>query len=325
MAKTSSSDRLINRAILILLGVSVAGLYIGSYITPHPNFSGESHYKSDIPGDHKKAAISASQVDSTAKQIESQTEGETQSVALPSGRLESLATQLNYRLPEENKAGLIPATFISAMPVDIADLPVQDRKELFIRIMLPLIIAANDAILEERASLDTADINALVGLARQYRVKDENLTADELRDELDKRIRPIPVSLALAQAAIESGWGTSRFTKEANALYGQWAWRAEDGVKPLEASNSRAVIRKFDTLQASVHSYMKNLNSHYAYAEFRDRRAKISASGKQPNGMDLAAYMKSYAETGIEYVETIRSVISRNKFSNYNRLSLNTG
>ena len=314
MEKASSQTNLVDRSILLLLAASVASLYVGVQLAPHPDFSGADDYKTEYAA--KQPHVPKSK-ESVAKPALG---------SVPESRPDIGSFSLSYNLPSQAEVAVIPAIFTPAMPTGIATLPVQDRKQLFVRIMLPLILSANKAIRSERVQLEDADATILASLAKQYRVEAETLTQAELRSELDKRIRPIPVSLALAQAAIESGWGTSRFTKEANALYGQWAWRAQDGVKPLEASNSRAVIRKFDTLQASVQSYMKNLNSHYAYAEFREGRANIIARNKIPDGMHLARYLTSYAETGAEYVDTIRSVITRNKFTNFDRLTLsNTG
>ena len=111
--------------------------------------------------------------------------------------------------------------------------------------------------------------------ARLYRVKSEGKSLEDLQRDLLQRADMVPVSLALAQAAIESGWGTSRFARQGNALFGQWAWQADAGLKPAEASNSRAVVRSFPNLFGSVRAYMHNLNTHSSYATFRERRTML--------------------------------------------------
>lgn len=314
MASTSSQNRLVNRIILTILGLAVASLYYGANSVPHPDFLGQK--------DSYNAQYTKSKTSKNTQGVTTAKPNPAADIAIPLKRPELASVWLNYNLPLFEVSAFVPAVFTPIMPEDIAQLTVQERKQLFVRIMLPLILAANEQISAERALLSRADAAQLSVLAKSYRLKAEDFDKDALLEALDKRIRPLPVSLALAQAAIESGWGTSRFTREANALYGQWAWRAEDGVKPLEASNSRAVIRKFDTLQDSVHSYMKNLNSHYAYEALRSARMEIYQKGNIPNGFDLAPYLSNYAETGNEYVETIKQVIDRNKFTNFERLSL---
>lgn len=321
MAETPKQNTVTNTIILLILACAIAGLYIGANIVAHPDFSGKGH-------SYKAGYDSANSVDKKAN-LPKITPDAAADIAIPLKRPQLASIWLNYNLPQIQESIAVPAIFTPRMPAEIGDLTVQERKQLFVRIMLPLILAANDKIAAERTMLAKADTTQLLALAKSYRVKtdtqdSETMRPEMLRTELDKRIRPLPVSLALAQAAIESGWGTSRFTKEANALYGQWAWRAEDGVKPLEASNSRAVIRKFDTLQESVHSYMKNLNSHYAYEALRDVRAQLAQQGRTADGFDLAPYLSNYAETGAEYVETIRNVIGRNNFTNFDNLRLGT-
>ena len=138
-----------------------------------------------------------------------------------------------------------------------------------------------------------------------------------LEDELLSRIAPIPTSLALAQAAVESGWGQSRFAKEGNALFGQWAWRADQGIKPLDASNSRAVIRSFATIYDSVFAYMHNLNTHYAYQDLRTVRAQELEQSDRVSGIKLARYLTAYAELGEKYVYVLQSMILQNRFDIY--------
>ena len=316
MSDSSPHKAVTTYAILAVLSASIAGLYAGALINPFPEFR---TLKPD-----NSTRLSPSNLPDLPTPADSK-EQVLAAIAMPQTRPELAGLNLNYSLPNQNiQAGIttIPAIYIPAMPAEIGSLSVGERKQIFTQIMLPLILRANQLIAQDRHLLSKADVSALEALAKAYRVKTENLAPEQIKAELEQRIRPIPVSLALAQAAIESGWGTSRFTQEANALFGQWAWRAEDGLKPKEASNSRAVIKRFDTLQDSVISYMKNLNSHWAYQDLRDARAAIYAAGDVPSGLQLAPYMSSYAETGDEYIETISQLITRNQFTRFEDVQL---
>ena len=210
----------------------------------------------------------------------------------------------------------IPNLAVNNVPVGLDKLPVGDKKAIFIRFMLPLILNANQEIWEQReilkAAKNAADHQVIMNIARLYKVKIEETSIDELLILTNERVLPVPTSLALAQAAIESGWGTSRFSIQGNALFGQWSWSPESGLKPLEASNSQAVVRSFPDLQSSVTAYMKNLNTHFAYQEFRELRKSYVSNGKWPNGLDLAPALHPYAETGDHYVDSIENIISHN-------------
>lgn len=237
------------------------------------------------------------------------------------------AEQAPRRLPKPGKApfeledGLIDAVFATSLPRDLADLTVAERKQEFVSLLLPLIIQSNQ-MLEMRAALlekaiSTNDQPQIDRFKNLYRLSKFTGDDEALYAELRKRIKPIPVSLALAQAAVESGWGLSRFAKEGNALFGQWAWREDAGIKPLEASNNRAVIRSFASLYDSVVAYMHNLNTHYAYQDFRENRAKAYRISGTATGLQLADYLSPYAETAEKYVFTLKSMILQNGFYHY--------
>ncbi len=229
----------------------------------------------------------------------------------------SLPTFLSQPLPPRRSSGIqpVPSLFVRHMPNDMASLPTAEKKQTFIRIVLPLVLQANRDIRREQLLLERARQRGNTGLllkfAQKYRL-DTSQPADQLLAELDRRVQEVPVSLALAQAAVESGWGSSRFTQQGNALYGQWAWTSEAGIKPLEASNSKAVIRSFPSLFASVRAYMTNLNSHWAYADFRAARYQMIEAGQQPTGRDLTAYLSVYAETREDYVMLLNEMITQN-------------
>ena len=216
---------------------------------------------------------------------------------------------------------VVPNIFLEKVPLGLNDLPVGQKKAIFIRFMLPLILRANQQIWDQRQEIiktkNSVSKTVAKNIAKIYKIELNLTDVDERYDWADERVLPIPISLALAQAAIESGWGTSRFSIQGNALFGQWAWSSRSGIKPLEASNHNAVVRSFPNLQSSVDSYMKNLNTHLAYKEFRALRNSYITKGKWPDGIDLASALHPYAETGNQYVESIKSIILQNNLQRF--------
>ena len=195
------------------------------------------------------------------------------------------------------------------------------QKESFLDMMLPLIAAANAEIDARRAAImsaaDVRDRLTLEKWARLYKIKTLDLNDAELRDRLLRRADRVPVPIALAQAALESGWGTSRFAKEGNALFGQWAWKKDAGMYPREALNDRFVVRSFTNLFNSVRAYIHNLNTHANYTDFRAERA-VSRDFAAPIRTDrLLNHLHGYAEIGQTYVEKLRELIVRNDFYRY--------
>ena len=136
------------------------------------------------------------------------------------------------------------------------------------------------------------------------------------------RMDIIPVSLALAQAANESGWGTSRFALEGNALFGQWTW-SKKGISPKDKDpNKTHKILQFQILKASVRAYKNNLNTHNAYREFREVRAQLRQNEEPINGLELAKYIKNYAAIGEKYVAIIEDIIERNSLTDFDKANL---
>ena len=132
----------------------------------------------------------------------------------------------------------------------------------------------------------------------------------------------IPVSLALAQAAKETGWGTSRFAQEGNALFGQWTWSGE-GLKPKDADqNEGHKVMKFNVLQASVRAYQRNLNTHKSYKDFRKARAELRDQGLSLDSLVLSEFLKNYAETGNQYVEVLKKIITQNNLKDFDDAKL---
>ena len=132
----------------------------------------------------------------------------------------------------------------------------------------------------------------------------------------------IPVSLALAQAAKETGWGTSRFAQEGNALFGQWTWSGE-GLKPKDAEKSEGhKVMKFNVLQASVRAYQRNLNTHSTYKAFRQARANLRDQGLNLDSMILSKFLDEYAQTGEKYVEVLQKIIKQNNLKDFDDAKL---
>ena len=146
-------------------------------------------------------------------------------------------------------------------------------------------------------------------------IKNEDITDLKLRMDI------IPTSLAIAQAAKESGWGTSRFALKGNAMFGQWTY-GKDGIKPKDSKGEDHKILSFPMLRSSIVAYQRNLNTHKAYREFREKRATLREANKKISGLDLVIYLNSYAATGKEYVKILTSIINQNKLTDFDDSTL---
>ena len=238
--------------------------------------------------------------------------------------IESLKTT-KARKPEAPAAKVPPIAvarnFVRVIPASHGELATTEQKENFIKMVLPLILASNEEIRQRRAAIrrayDRQDAVTLGKWAKLYKLPAENVVTQDFLNELLARADVIPVPLALAQAAIESGWGTSRFARQGNALFGQWAWQEDDGIKPLNASNKNAVVRSFPNLLGSVRAYMHNLNTHQAYQGLRDSRERHSKMPDEDKANILVGHLHNYAEIGIKYVKDLKIVMRKNKLRTY--------
>tara|TARA_B100000427_G_C15067474_1_gene402662 strand:- start:24 stop:545 length:522 start_codon:yes stop_codon:yes gene_type:complete len=150
------------------------------------------------------------------------------------------------------------------------------------------------------------------------RFKDYQIDGEDIA-ELKLRMDIVPTSIAIAQAAKESGWGTSRFALDGNAMYGQWTWDKE-GIEPSEkGKNESHKILKFPMLQSSVKAYMRNLNTHRGYREFREKRSDLRDKNKNISGLDLVEYLYNYAQTGSEYVKILKKIITQNDLTDFDK------
>ena len=216
---------------------------------------------------------------------------------------------------------LVARIFAKRIPLDHLDLPTLEQKKSFIKITLPLILAANEEIAMRRLAIKRAasagDRDALEKWARLYQIDVDSKSTHVLKEHILLRADEIPVALALSQAAVESGWGTSRFALQGNALFGQWAWKESAGLKPLKASNDKAVVRSFPNLFGSVRAYMHNLNTHQSYIDMRRERARLAERDERGKGYALAKNLDRYAEIGTEYVDKLRTIIRVNNLDQY--------
>lgn len=250
--------------------------------------------------------------------------------------LVALFDDLDYRIaPLRQGTAAVPRVLLQRLPRDFGEM--EDaalRKRAFLRALLPLVLHVNQAVLAERAFLaglaaggdtDERDRLRLEALARAYRVPDAAALDDRaLVDNLLPRVDAIPPSLALAQAAVESGWGTSRFAHEGNALFGQSSWN-EDGLAPEGHEVPPFRIAAFASLEDSVRAYVANLNSHPAYRAFRSLRSEQRAQGLSPEGRALAATLLDYAETGEIYARTLEAVMDDNRLGDFDGATLDDG
>ena len=212
--------------------------------------------------------------------------------------------------------------------------PMFSQKKIeFIETVLPIITFENKKILNERKrlieikkylhaekTLMDEDILYLSQIVKKYNIKSWNKHKIDVLDELLILVDVIPNSIVLAQAVNESGWGTSRFAKEHNALFGEYTYDERKGIVPLEReSGKKHLIRNFSSLNKSVESYFRNINTHYAYEEFREIRSQIHQKNSPINIKLLTETLDVYAEDEL-YVDTINSIIDSNKFNQFDIL-----
>mgnify|MGYP006082006915 CR=1 FL=1 len=251
---------------------------------------------------------------------------ESDTVRLSAATIKQLFKDTDYNLNDVRKKKLVKPIALTLLPGEIKMIEnTEKRKDFFIQIVLPLIIKENYNIKLDRKTLfniinknnnTISEINWLEKKYKQYGVKSKDLST------LKIRMDEIPVSLAIAQAAKETGWGTSRFAQEGNALFGQWTWSGE-GLKPKEAEEGEGhKVMKFNVLQASVRAYQRNLNTHSTYKNFRKARAEFRDLNKPLDSIELSKYLNKYAETGNQYVEVLQKIIKQNKLQDFDDAKL---
>ncbi len=238
----------------------------------------------------------------------------------------SLFEDVEYDLNRVRYEKTVKPIYFTQFPKDLDEIQsVQLKKETFIKIVLPLIVAENEKILDDRFKLKniiskriTTDQEKqwLRQKFLEYKVKKSNI--EELKIKMDI----IPASIALAQAAKESGWGTSRFALEGNAIFGQWTWNGK-GIEPLLKDKSKThKILRFPILRASVKAYKNNLNTHKGYTKFREKRKNLRDRNKKISGLDLAKTLGNYAQAGSEYTKILAQIIIQNRLMDFEPVKL---
>ena len=251
---------------------------------------------------------------------------ENDSVRLSASTIKQLFEDTNYSLSDVRKNKLVKPVALTWLPNEIKNIQnTSKRKELFLQIVLPLVLEENNKIKLDRIKLfsiinksSNSDVEKkwLNKKYKQYGVNSKDLST------LKVRMDEIPTSLALAQAAKETGWGTSRFALEGNALFGQWTWSGE-GLKPKDSDSSEGhKVMKFNILQASVRAYQRNLNTHKSYKEFRKARAELRSQNKELDSIILSKHLDKYAETGTKYVEILQQIIEQNNLKDFDDAKL---
>ncbi len=250
----------------------------------------------------------------------------TDTVRLSAETINQLFKDTKYNLETVRKKKIVKPINLSLLPSEIRNIEsTKKKKNLFIKIVLPLILEENKRIAVDRKKLfkilnknmnSDAEKKWLNTKFKQYGVLNRDLSTLKVRLDI------VPVSLSIAQAAKESGWGTSRFAIEGNALFGQWTWSGE-GIKPAGVdSEEKHKVMKFKVLKASVRAYQRNLNTHGSYKKFRSERAKMRDNDEELDSIILADYLDKYAATGKEYTKIIKQIIKQNSLKDFDKVKL---
>ena len=250
----------------------------------------------------------------------------TDTVRLNASTIEELFKETDYNLEDVRETKLVKPIRLSLLPEEMKKIEnTNKRKTLFIQIVLPLIIEENTKVKLDRIRLfnilnksnnTQSEKNWINAKFKQYGVVNKDLSTLKIRMDI------VPTSIAIAQAAKETGWGTSRFALEGNALFGQWTWSGE-GIKPSGAkSDTTHKVMRFKILKSSVKAYIRNLNTHSSYRSFRMARAELRDKKKGLDSLILANYLDKYAETGIEYVKILKQIIKQNRLTDFDDAKL---
>ena len=320
--------------ILIFFGLPVITNFLSESLKPNIEVSNISKKNFDLTFNNKKI-INDENVDEELN-IENvyddidvfiSEEDNSNTIRFSASTIEQLFEDTKYNLKSVKETKLVNiGNSIDHLPNEMKKIEnIKKRKNLFIQIVLPLIIEENTKIRLDRKKLfailnknnnSKTDKDWLIKKFKQYGVKKNDFST------LKIRMDEIPVSLAIAQAAKETGWGTSRFAQEGNALFGQWTWSG-DGIKPAGAdSDSTHKVAKFKVLKASVKAYQRNLNTHSGYKDFRRERAIQRDNDGKLNSLELVKFLDKYAETGAEYTKILKQIIQQNSLTEYDDVKI---
>jgi len=238
----------------------------------------------------------------------------------------SLFDDVEYDLKKVRISKLVKPIYFTQFPKDLDEITsVKLKKETFIKIVLPLVVAENTKILDDRSKLKKISRKKMTSEKEKSWLRQKFKEYKVLKGsvvELEKRMDIIPISIAIAQAAKESGWGTSRFALEGNAIFGQWTWSGR-GLEPLDRSKEKNhKILRFPILRASVKAYKNNLNTHKSYKEFREKRFSLRKKNRSIEGIKLIHTLDNYAQTGVEYTKTLAKMMEQNSLEDFENVKL---
>ena len=230
-----------------------------------------------------------------------------------------------------------PELFLKSIPTDFKQVKdIKIKKTIFIQLMLPIIIAEQkhlrqqrfiaQQLLKDKQQITQSEVaNWFSRIKKEYRINSQ-LSFHQQKTELLNRLDELPLTLILAQAAIESAWGTSRFAIEGNSLFGQWTFSGKNGLTPKNRSEGKThQVKAFPSLQASIRSYLKNINRNTAYKELRDERKKMRMENKKLDAFKLAEGLHRYSQKGTEYVKIIHRLLNTSEFKNLENIQRTSG
>lgn len=251
--------------------------------------------------------------------------------------LESEFQRYSYQIDALDNG--VPPLILQKLPSDLNEIQSnKQRKIIFFKSLLPMILLANDEIRVERElllkihqqlvdlkTLDESQLHTLSTLSKRYKVNFSENSHEQVVHKLLNRIDIIPADLVLAQAANESAWGTSRFSRVANNLFGEWTFIPGQGIIPQDRPEGETYeVQKFATVYDSVRSYLHNLNTHSAYNHLRQLRSESRASGQNPKGLQLAEGLLRYSTRGEDYVKELQTMIRTNQLNRFASAKLRT-
>ncbi len=343
MSKFKKSGFLKNRSLNIVLRFFLSSSILISFFYVAPiiiNFTDENFNNKEFTNNSKNILNNTLNKDNFKKEeshektierdllydILEENNSEINLVRYTTSEIDSLFKEVNYNLKDVRDTKLIKPIDIGLLPNEIKNIGnTKKRKDMFIKIVLPLIVKENNKIRVDRKRLFTilsknsnSDIEKkwLDKKYKQYGVRKNDLST------LKIRMDEIPVSLAIAQAAKETGWGTSRFALKGNALFGQWTWSGE-GLKPKNADEGKDhKVMKFHSLQLSVRAYLRNLNTHSTYKNLRKVRTDLRNQNKPLDSLILSKHLDKYAETGSQYIEVLQKIIEQNNLKDFDEARL---
>jgi len=287
----------------------------------------KSEKKNNIKDEKKKEIVKAPKIEKNnkSKNLTKKPYDPENDYTLNTQTVLNLFEDLEYDLDRVRSKKLVKPIYFTRFPKDLDEIKsIKQKKETFLQILLPLVVAENEIIQKDRKYLQKIirknksekNIKWLNKKYKEYKVSKKNI------DELIEKIDIIPASIALAQAAKESGWGTSRFALEGNAIFGQWTWNGA-GIEPLDKiEGQKHKILKFPLLRASVKAYITNLNSHSGYKSFRKKRLALRDQNKNLSGLDLIHELDNYAQTGKEYTRILEKIIKQNDLDEFESVAI---